>query len=139
MPKLTLEQKMHRPIQAEVKVLDRAFGGMEAGQLMLISTPRDIEAAIQLIPEKSFISVSQLRRQLSIAKGADGTCPLTTGIFLRIVAEYAFECYLNGKEVRDLPPVWRVIDITSPLAKKLPLGLLVLIREQQSREGLHVQ
>jgi hypothetical protein len=92
-----------------------------------------------LIPEKSFISVSQLRRQLSIAKGADGTCPLTTGIFLRIVAEYAFECYLNGKEVRDLPPVWRVIDITSPLAKKLPLGLLVLIREQQSREGLHVQ
>ncbi len=67
---------MHRPVHAEVKVLDRAFGGMEAGQLMLIST--------------------------------------------------------------DLPPVWRVIDITSPLAKKLPLGLLVLISEQQSQEGLHV-
>jgi len=67
MPKLTLEQKMHRPVQAEVKVLDRAFGGMETGQLMLISTPRDIEAAIQLIPEKSFISVPQLRRQLAIS------------------------------------------------------------------------
>jgi len=37
-----------------------------------------------------------------------------------------------------LPPVWRVIDLTGPLAKKLPLGLLVLIREQQSRECVHV-
>lgn len=49
--------------------------------------------------------------------GADYTCPITTGIFLRIVAEAALE------EARDREvPVWRVVAENGALLDTLPGG-----------------
>ncbi|MCC5928875.1 MAG: hypothetical protein JJU28_06490 [Cyclobacteriaceae bacterium] len=67
--------------------------------------------------------------------GADYTCPVTTGIFLRIVAEAAYEELQNGKNQEEIIPFWRVIDPKSALAKKLSFGQELLL-EMREKEGL---
>lgn len=56
---------------------------------MRIDRPRDVDALARRIRKGRLATVHQLREGLSRDEGADTTCPLTTGIFLRIVAEVA--------------------------------------------------
>ena len=46
-----------------------------------------------------------MRNDLAIEYGADFTCPMTTGIFLRIVAEYNYENL--SKKGTEISPFWR--------------------------------
>ena len=78
-----------------------------------------------------------MRDKLATAYGADVMCPLTTGIFLRIVAEAVNEAYINGVKMDDLTPVWRVLDTKSPTIKKLDFDPEFLWN-QRRREGLPV-
>ena len=73
-----------------------------------------------------------MRRELAENANADNTCPLTSGIFLRIAIEASIE-QSNGGEP-DLP-FWRVIDRNSPLIKKLPISAKYLT-ELRISEGL---
>jgi len=59
-----------------------------------------------------------MRVDLANSNKADCTCPLTTGIFLRIVAEAAFET-INGGNSPDTTPFWRVIEPKASIVKKL--------------------
>lgn len=68
------------------------------------------------------MEVAELRRRLAEKHGADGCCPLTVGIFLRIVAEHAWDELSAGKSLEKVAPFWRVVDPKSPLAKKLRAG-----------------
>ncbi len=67
-----------------------------------------------------------MRLELAMEVGADNTCPLTTGIFLR-------------KAIEDNPsakfPYWRVIDSNHPLVKKLNLTKSEIER-LRSEEGI---
>ena len=51
---------------------------------MLISSPEEISEFIFTIPKGSYLSIKELRRGLALKAGADNTCPVTTGIFLRM-------------------------------------------------------
>ena len=53
-----------------------------------------------------------MRLDLAIEEGADNTCPVTTGIFLRQVIEE------QGNQL----PYWRIIDDRHPVVKKLDLS-----------------
>jgi hypothetical protein len=81
------------------------------------------------------ILIPTLRNDLATTFHADKTCPLTTGIFLRIVAEKAYEEYLGGKALKATTPFWRVITRGTPLAKKLSCGEYFL-KERRSAENL---
>jgi hypothetical protein len=107
---------------------------MTAGQMMLISSPADIDSAIRAVPKGTTIAVQALRERLARAAGADVTCPLTTGIFLRIVTEAANEAFESGTPPAALTPVWRVIDRKMPLVKKLSFDpeWLFQLREAES-------
>ena len=96
-----------------VKVLDKGFSDIAAGEKMLISSPEKISEFIFAIPKGSFFSIKELRRKLAQKVGADNTCPVTTGIFLRIAIEQ------NMGDVNF--PYWRVIDENHPVVKKLNL------------------
>ena len=96
-----------------VKVLDKGFSDMSAGEKMLISSPEKISDFIFAIPKGSFYSIKQLRIELAIKAGADNTCPVTTGIFLRMAIE-------QNKENLKFP-FWRVVDENHPVVKKLNL------------------
>ena len=96
-----------------VKVLVKGFSDIAAGEKMLISSPEKISEFIFAIPKGSFFSIKELRRKLAQKVGADNTCPVTTGIFLRIAIE---------QNMGDVDfPYWRVIDENHPVVKKLNL------------------
>ena len=80
------------------------------------------QANLRRIARGKIKTVLQLRQELAKKHKADGTCPLTTGIFLRIASEAALEEIGNGKAPDDVTPFWRVVDPGSKLAKKLSCG-----------------
>lgn len=133
--KKTWHEKMHPYQKPVVKVNDKAFADIPAGAKMLIATPQIVDGYIKHIPEGTSTTLQQMRKDLAAEYGAEYTCPVTSGIFLRIVAENAYESYLQGTPISKLTPFWRMIDISSPAAAKLSFGLN-LLREQRTKEGL---
>jgi ABC-type uncharacterized transport system ATPase subunit len=96
---------------------------------MLIATPKIIDNYIQEIGVGKRIDTKTLRKDLALAHNADYTCPVTTGIFLRIVAEANYEKLQQGKHVKEITPFWRVIEPKSVLAKKLTFGQDFLLQQ----------
>ena len=125
--------KMGRPAVPEVKRIDVAFAGAAAGSMMLIPTPRLIDAYLRQIPVAQTVAPEVMRRDLAAEQSADFSCPLTSGIFLRIVAEVALEELANGRSAQEVAPFWRVVDPKSPLAGKLSCGR-TFVEAQRKRE-----
>jgi len=96
-----------------VKILDKGFSDISAGEKMLISSPEKISEFIFTIPKGSYLNIKELRRELALKAGADNTCPVTTGIFLRMAIE-------QHKDDENFP-YWRVVDEKHPVVKKLNL------------------
>jgi len=88
---------------------------------MLIPNPLDVDALVRQVQTGRLATVDQIRERLARDFGADLTCPLTTGIFLRIAAEAAEEDASRGE--RDITPYWRVINGDGSLNEKLPGGV----------------
>jgi len=88
---------------------------------MLIPKPLDIDALIQRIPKGKLATVLQIRDKLAKDAKANCCCPLTTGIFLRIVAEVAEEDLRNGKKY--VTPYWRVVKAGGSLNERFPGGV----------------
>ena len=88
---------------------------------MLIPRPIDIETIVRKESKGKLITKSQLRSKLAEDAGTDTACPLTTGIFLRMVSEAAEEDALAGK--KNIAPYWRVIGEKGELNEKFPLGM----------------
>jgi hypothetical protein len=111
--------KMEHPSQPEVKILDKGFADLPSGSKMLIPTPRLIGSYLQHSKAGHLIETKKMRTDLAAELGAKYTCPLTTGIFLRILAEYTYEQKQKGIPLKDLAPIWRVIRPEMPIWKKL--------------------
>ena len=88
---------------------------------MLIPKPLDIDALINKVPKGKLATVTQIREKLAKGAHAHCSCPMTTGIFLRIVAEVAEEDLSNGQ--REVTPYWRVIKADGSLNEKFPGGV----------------
>ena len=131
----TWQEKMNDGREPQLERADKSFAGIKEGQMMLIPTPKLIEEYIRQVPEGTSVDSATIRKDLAIKHGAEVTCPLTTGIFLRIVAEAAYEEFQQGKPVDKIAPFWRVIDEKSPTAKKLTFGINFL-KEQRIKEGI---
>lgn len=119
----TWAEKMAKPPAPEVLVLAKEYARQPAGTRMLISTPREIAAFIKDIPEGMTVSVAEMRDALAYNHQAQFTCPLTTGIFLRIAAEEAWERMAGGADKDDVTPFWRIVSPKDALAKKLSCGI----------------
>lgn len=87
---------------------------------MLIPSPLDVDGLIRKVPRGKLITQSQIRERLAQAAGVDCTCPITTGIFVRLAAEAAEEQAREGKS--RITPYWRVIRDDGRLLEKLPGG-----------------
>ena len=130
-------EKLANAKSYEIKPLDRAFADLPAGCQMLIPSPPIIDGYIRAIPRGQAIDVGQMRDDLAKQFGADKSCPMTTGIFLRIVAEAAFELVAAGVDADAVTPFWRVVTPTMPVAKKLACGI-GFINAKRAEEGLAV-
>lgn len=132
MPK-TWHEKMQTRTEPEITPLDKPFAGFPAGAMLLISTPLEIQEVVAAVPKGKAITTLEIRQQLAKKHRADVTCPLTTGIFLRIVAEAALVDEASGK--KRITPFWRAIDPKSPLAKKLSCGP-EYVKRRREEEGI---
>jgi len=128
----TWHQKLYNGAEPKVEVTDRAFAGIPAGKTMLIPTPVLVQEYVERIPKGQSKTLEQMRNDLAAEFKADVTCPLTTGIFIRIVAEAALDEHRNGKGLDEIVPFWRVLDEKSKAAKKLTCGPEFLTQMRQS-------
>jgi len=88
--------------------------------LLLIPNPMDVDAAIRKIPRGKIMTLTELREKLAREAGANVTCPLCAGMFLRIAAEAAEEKRRAGKA--RVTPYWRVVGQGGRLLEKIPGG-----------------
>jgi len=63
----------------------------------------------------------RVRKELAQKYRADSTCPLTVGIFLRIISEAAEEDRRKGSKL--VTPYWRVVKDDGSLNPKYPGGV----------------
>jgi len=116
-------EKLENPPKGLPKVVtgpkkwEKRFGGRK----VLVPTPLLIDKLINKIPNGKLITITKIRERLARDFKADSTCPLTTGIFLRIAAEIAEEDKKEGK--KKITPYWRVIRDDGSLNEKFPGGV----------------
>lgn len=129
------QEKLHVGQQIKVETVEGKFADIPAGATMLIATPAIVDDYIRHIPLGHHTSLQQMRKDLAAQYHADYTCPISSGIFLRIVSEAAYEQYLSGKPLEEISPFWRMIDSKAPITKKLSFGT-DFVRQQRQLENL---
>ena len=113
--KKTWVEKLIEIKDPQIKRIETGFADIPAGSMMLIATPQLIDQYIREIGFGKRVDSKTLRKDLALDHHADYTCPVTTGIFLRIVAEANFEKLQKGAAIEDITPFWRVIEPNSSL------------------------
>jgi alkylated DNA nucleotide flippase Atl1 len=88
---------------------------------MLIPSPREVDTVIRTIRKGKLMTQTAIRNYLAGKHLADTTCPLVTGIDVRIAAEVAEEEARAGKT--RITPYWRVVKDDGSLNPKLPGGI----------------
>jgi alkylated DNA nucleotide flippase Atl1 len=114
-------EKMQHPAEPVIEVLNEQKGPAYPAGRMLIGTPMAIDEIVKGIPKGDLMTAGKLRAIMADKFDADYACPMTTGIFLRIAAEYANEQMNKG--VKNVTPFWRVIRDDGSLIDKLPGGI----------------
>lgn len=117
--KLEGEQGLPKIVDVTPKMAGR-FGTVR-GDRLLIPKPLDVDALMRQIQRGKLATVKQIRERLAKDFQADVTCPLTTGIFIRIAAEVAEEDLSKGE--KQITPYWRVVKEDGSLNEKLPGGV----------------
>lgn len=115
----------------KIKTIDKKFADIPEGSKMLIASPQIIDEYVKQIPSGSTTELSTMRDDLAIEYQADKTCPVTTGIFLRIVSEAAYEEIQSGKRLEDVTPFWRIVNPKTKLANKLECGIEFLQKQRE--------
>ena len=113
-------EKIDKPQDVKIVKVPPKMSRFGSGT-MLIPTPKLIDVMIRMVPIGKVVTVSELRRKLARDFRTDVTCPLTTGIFVRIAAEAAEEDRANGK--KRIAPYWRVIKDDGSMNPKFPGGI----------------
>ena len=112
--------KLHKPMRPKLVAVPSSMTKRLGHGMMLIPTALELDAMIRKIPRGEVSTLAQVRRRLARWHNADVTCPLVTGIFLRIVAEAAEEDRQAGRN--DITPYWRVVRDNGQLNAKFPGG-----------------
>jgi alkylated DNA nucleotide flippase Atl1 len=124
--KISWRAKLHKPMQPKLVAVPEGMEKRLGRGIMLIPTALEVDAMVRKIPRGQVSSVAEIRERLARWHNADVTCPLVTGIFLRIAAEAAEEDRRAGKQ--DVTPYWRVVREDGRLDPKLPGGIAAQAR-----------
>ena len=115
-------------------VREGRFKNITADQFMLYPNGRAVDTAVRAIPSGRTLTLNELRAELAAAHGAAITCPVTTARSLLVAAEAAREAYEGGAALAEIAPVWRVLDETSSILRRLSFDPSFLL-EQRAREA----
>jgi hypothetical protein len=126
-------EKLERTDHSKIVEVPASMARRLGPGTMLIPKPIDVDALIRKTRRGKLVTVSEIRSRLARDNKVDVTCPLTTGIFIRISAEAAEEDRREGK--KTVTPYWRVIRDDGSLNEKFPGG--VKAQSRQLREEGH--
>ena len=127
-------EKLEKPQQPKLVKVPPKMARFGSGT-MLIPTPKLVDELLRRIPNGKLVTIGEIRKRLAADFAADVTCPLTTGIFVRIVAEAAEEDRASGRQ--RISPYWRVVKDDGGLNPKFPGGEKLQARNLR-REGFSV-
>lgn len=133
MPK-TWNEKLNVKKEPKLVKLQASFSDIPADSLMFVPTPILVDEYIKQVPKGSQVDIKIIRKDLAAEFHADNTCPLCTGIFVRISAEAAFEQFKSGTSISEITPFWRVISPGSKMASKLTFGEEFLKKQLQAEQ-----
>lgn len=119
--KKSAKEKLSDPKPLKKVRLDKDFAGVAAGLLMLVATPRMVDDYIRAIPKGKFSDIKTMRSDLARENGCDGTCAISTAIFVRIAAEAALEDIEQGLPTDQATPFWRLLSSTDKVTKRLAI------------------
>jgi hypothetical protein len=121
----------------QVKINPKSWADMPAGIIMLIPTPKIVDRHVNQIPIGNFKQVIELRKEMANDYSANMSCPMVTGICLRIISEASYEGYQINQDIKAITPFWRVVEPDSKLAGKLACGIDFIIKKQ-IQEGIEL-
>ncbi len=87
---------------------------------VVIPAPREIEELMRQVPAGKLTTIREIREALAARHGTTIACPITAGIFARIVAEAAAEEEREGRA--DATPYWRTLKSDGEVNPKYPGG-----------------
>lgn len=116
---LTWAERLAASDGVDIRPVPEGRRSMTPGESMLYPSARMVYDAIRAIPERATVTPKELRASLADRYGVDYTCPVTTTMMLRIVAEAANEVRQGGAAPEDVAPVWRVLDARASALRKL--------------------
>jgi hypothetical protein len=120
------KEKLHNQDHSKIIEIPARMAKRLGTGTMLIPKPLDVDALIRKAKKGKLLTVSEIRSKLARDNKVDTACPLTTGIFVRIVAEAAEEDLRDGK--KQVTPYWRVIRDDGSLNEKFPGGVIAQAR-----------
>ena len=126
------QERFNKKKKEKIKKLTFNFADIKKGQKMLVSSPKSISKYIKKIPSGKKRTVIQMRDALAKKAKADKTCPVSTGIFLRIAIEASLEEQKKEKLKKPNLPFWRIIDENTPILKKLSISKTMLRKYYKS-------
>ncbi|QYK53065.1 MAG: hypothetical protein KF824_12510 [Fimbriimonadaceae bacterium] len=135
MAKKTWAEKLNNGKEPVVELIEKDFSWVKAGTKILIVNPLVMKARIEAIPRGQTKTVPQIREELAKEYGADMTCPMSSGIFVRIAAEAAWDEHITGKSIEEITPFWRVIQPKDKVVAKLRCGG-DFIEQMRQEEGI---
>jgi hypothetical protein len=118
----------------DIRPVPEGRQGMTPGKSMLYPSARMVYDAIRELPEGQTITPKELRASLADRHDAEYTCPVTTTMMLRVVAEAANETRQNGAARADIAPVWRVLDARASALRRLTFDPAWIL-EERARES----
>ena len=116
-------EKLHTPQQAKIvqPLPPRVAHWGPPGASMVIPAPAEVDALVARIPKGKLATLGTLRQSLAAQHGATIACPVTTGIFMGLVARAAEEREMMG--AKRVAPWWRVLKSDGQLNPRMPGGL----------------
>jgi hypothetical protein len=115
----TWAERLAASDDVDIRPVAEGRRGMTPGKLMLYPSARMVNDAIREIPAGATVTPKELRARLADRHDVEYTCPVTTTMMLRIVAEAANEARENGAPEGEIPPVWRVLAPGASALRKL--------------------
>ena len=131
----TAIERLNKAKSPKVVILEKDFAGIRAGSSMFVATPKIVDEFINKMPQGRFVTMPELRADLAIEYDCDATCPVSTAIFLRVVAEAALEHLEQGAKIADITPFWRVVAPGDKVSARLPIDQKWLEARRQEELG----
>jgi hypothetical protein len=127
-------EKRNSDKKHQVKINPKSWADMPAGIIMLIPTPKIVDRYVNQIPIGNFKQVKELRKEMANDYSANMSCPMVTGICLRIISEAAYEEYQINQDIKAITHFGELLNQTQNWLESWLVELILLLKNK-SRKG----